>query len=197
MEPRRAKIFYLKKRVLFPYCTLPVSLRPSDQSNAIHEGDSILAFSITSIFDIIFHQGKMATLAEVTEIERSDQKVTMKLRGLARAVVQKIVKFTNAEYLLFEAPRDDLHHTTIDELRKKCQEVIFLINVPESDKLIQLLNYIVDPDQMSDFIANYFVIDFKTRYRLYRETDPVRRSRMLINELSKMIQKMTANNKRA
>ena len=75
----------------------------------------------------------------------------------------------------------------LDELRKKAQELVFLINIEESDKLIKLLGYIVDLAQMTDFISNYFVMDFRTRYRLYRQVDIQKRGEMLAETLDELI----------
>ena len=53
------------------------------------------------------------------------------------------------------------------------------------------MNYIVDLNQMTDFIANYFVMDFPARYRLYRETGIMNRSRNLIIELTELIDRLS------
>jgi len=95
-----------------------------------------------------------------------------------------------------EAQIIEPHNTINEELRKKSQELIFLINVEESDKLIKLLNYIFDLNQMTDFISNYFVMDFPARYRLYNETDTKKRSHMLLSELTALINRLTKKRKK-
>ena len=52
------------------------------------------------------------------------------------------------------------------------------------------LNYLIDLDQMTDFISNYFVIDFNNRYKLYNETNYFKRSKKLITILNSLIDEM-------
>jgi hypothetical protein len=103
---------------------------------------------------------------------------------------------TDHEFSLVENERTESYDAIMDDLRKKSQELVFLINVEESDKLIKLLNYIVDLNQMTDFIANYFVMDFRKRYRLYNEIGVKKRGLLLIFELSELISDMTKKRKK-
>lgn len=196
MEQFTLKTFYLKKKVIFPYCTLAVFIRPSTESKDIKKGDQILAVTIRFSIDLLWPRKRLATLAEVMDVQADDKTVKVILKGLSRVKILKIIKFKHAEFEHLKAQIIEPHTTINEELRKKSQELIFLINVEESDKLIKLLNYIFDLNQMTDFISNYFVMDFPARYRLYNETDTIKRSHMLLSELTALINRLTKKRKK-
>jgi ATP-dependent Lon protease len=196
MEELSLKTFYLKKKVIFPYCTMAVFVRPTDESKDIKKGDQILAFTVRSTLDLLWYRNRLATLSEVMDVQADSKSVKILLKGLMRVKVTKLLNFKRAEFEFLKPQVIDHHDGSDEELRKKSQELIFLINVEESDKLIKLLNYIFDLNQMTDFISNYFVMDFRTRYRLYRETDVKKRSVMLIEELAALIERLTKKRKK-
>jgi len=191
MEQNTLKTFFLKRKIIFPYCTLTIFIRPSAESREIKKGDRILAVTIRTALDLLRLTNRLATLAEVQETESGSEGIKVVLKGLARVTVTGTVGYKFAGYEPIEPGAPDPHDTALESLRKKAQELIFLINVEESDKLIRLMNYIVDLNQMTDFIANYFVMDFPARYRLYRETGVGNRSQKLIIELTNLIERLT------
>ncbi len=191
MEQNTLKTFFLKRKIIFPYCTLTVFIRPSDESKEIKKGDRVLAVTIRTALDLIWRKKRLATLAEVQEAESESGGMKIVVKGLARVNAINTIKYKLAEYEALPPGAMEPHDTVIELLRKKAQELIFLINVEESDKLIKLMNYIVDLNQMTDFIANYFVMDFPARYRLYREIDAKKRSRKLMIELTNLIERLT------
>ncbi len=191
MEQLTLKTFFLKRRIIFPYCTLAVFVKPTEDSKEIRAGDRILAVPVRSTLDMVWRRERLATLSEVAEIGPEGGSIKITLKGLARATVTKFTNYRSAEFRPLPARTADTHDGINETLRKKAQELVFLINVEESDKLIKLLNYIVDLNQMTDFIANYFVMDFSARYRLYREIDVANRSKMLTVELTSLISRLT------
>ena len=197
MTDSNLKIFYLRKRVLYPHCTLAISVPVSDGSRNIAKGDRIIAFTIRSVLDILMYRNRIATLAEVAETAADEQSVKMTIKGISRVRLKRIVKYRYAAAEPMEPGNSEPNEPTGGELRKKSQELIFLINVEESDRLIKLLNYIVDLDQMTDFIANYFVMDFRDRYKIYTTADTRERSLLLISVLSHIIKTMTTKRKKA
>lgn len=191
MEQVTLKTFFLKRKIIFPYCTMAVFIKPTEDSKDIRAGDRILAVTVRSTLDMAWRRERLATLSEVVEIEPEGGSTKITLKGLSRVSVTRFINYRSAEFRTPPPRTADPHDGTNETLRKKAQELVFLINVEESDKLIKLLNYIVDLNQMTDFIANYFVMDFPARYRLYRETDVVNRSRMLTVELTNLIRRLT------
>lgn len=185
--------FFLKKKVLFPHCTLAVSVRTTE---TIRAGDRVLAIPLRFPLDFLLPRSRIATLAEVTEVRENLQTVKMSLKGLARVRIGSLINLKKKGFEQIEPEPIGPHDAIIEELRKKSQELVFLINVEESDKLIGLLNYIFDLDQLTDFISNYFILDFPARYRLYNETGTRERSRMLVHELAALIKKMTEKRKK-
>lgn len=191
MEQRTLKTFFLKRKIIFPYCTLAVFVKPTEDSKEIRAGDRILAVPVRSTLDMAWRRKRLATLSEVVETKADGESIKITLKGLVRVNVTKFTTYRSAEFLTLTPRTAESHDGTNETLRKKAQELVFLINVEESDKLIKLLNYILDLNQMTDFIANYFVMDFPARYRLYREIDVANRSRMLTVELTSLIRRLT------
>jgi ATP-dependent Lon protease len=190
------KIFYLKKRILFPFCTLSVTVKLTDDSKTMKKGDRILAFTVRSIIDILFYKNRLATLAEVAEATSDGRTIKLTLKGLSRVRITRLLKFKNAEFNFIDLDKAESNELIMEGLRKKSQELVFLINVDESDKLIKLLDFIVDLNQMTDFIANYFIMDFTKRFRIYKEIEMRKRGRLLIAELAEVIDKMTKKRKK-
>jgi ATP-dependent Lon protease len=197
MAPSTYKIFYLKKQVIFPYCSLVVFVRPSEESKAIQKGDRVLAYTMRSSIDVIWYRGKTATLSEVTDVQEDGKAVKIFLKGLSRVSLTRIIRYKNAEFEPLAEGTGGMSEAMRNGLRKKSQELVFLINVEESDRLIKLLNYIVDPAQMTDFISNYFIMDFRTKYRLYGQPDILKRGEMLLAALDRMIGRMTKKRKKS
>ncbi len=196
MEEQRLRIFYLKKKIIFPFCTLAVFLRPSEESGDIKKGDWIIALTVRSIFDLLFHRKRVATLCEVMDVTTDNSMVKFMLRGIERVRIEKIIKRKHAIYTRIEQGHVEHYDPSIEDLRKKSQELIFLLNVEESDKLIKMLNYIVDLNQMTDFISNYFIMGFGKRYRIYKETQLDRRSALLTGTLTRLIHTMNVRGKK-
>lgn len=196
MEQDALHIFFIKKNVLFPNCTLAVSVKKTDVSQEVNTGDRVLVVPLRFSLDLPRSRNRMATLSEVTEVRIDLRATRISMKGLARVKLTKIVNFKKGRFEQLKPDAVEPHETISEELRKKSQELIFLINVEESDKLINLLNYIYDLNQMTDFISNYFILDFPARYRLYNETDLKKRSHMLLGDLAALINRLTEKRKK-
>jgi len=190
------KIFYLKKQVIFPYCSLVVFVRPTEESKAIRKGDRVLAYTIRSSIDVLWYRDRTATLSEVTDVQADEKTVRVFLKGLSRVSLKRIIRFKLAEFEPVAERSESMGDDMRNGLRKKSQELVFLINVEESDRLINLLGYIVDPAQMTDFISNYFIMDFRTKYRLYNQPDILKRGTMLLGTLDGLIGGMNRKRKK-
>lgn len=75
----------------------------------------------------------------------------------------------------------------VDRLRKKAQQFVFLIDIPESDKLIYLMTFISKLSELTDFVSHYFITPLADRKRLYNETDIMKRAELLTAKLDIMI----------
>jgi ATP-dependent Lon protease len=181
-------ILYLHKKVIFPHCSLLAPVRGRRHEN-LQSGDRVLAVPFRNFLDLVMKRNIIATLAEVEELEKKKSLLAISLKGIARARLRKRVGFGAAEYEIIEETETGVMEATIDDLRKKSQELIFLINVSESDKLIHLLNFITNIHQLTDFVANYFVVNFSKRYRLHGEAQVGVRARLLIFILDDLIKK--------
>ncbi len=196
MKQLTSKIFYLKKKIIFPYCSLAVFIKSTTDSKEIQKGDRILAYTIRSVLDLACHRNRIATLCEVADVQIENTAVKILLKGIARVRLARIIKYKQAEYSPPVDNRIELHESVLEDLRKVSQELVFLINVDESDKLIKMLNYIVDLNQMTDFISHYFIMDFWKRIRLYNEPDIKKRSVMLKATLAELIDAMNKKRKK-
>lgn len=195
MQGERKKIFYLKRKVIFPNSNLSVVIRNTPASGEITKGDLIIAFPLRTIFDLVFYRNRIATLAEVHGIEPREKSLVLSLKGLKRVRLKKLISYRLALHEDIEWGGEVQIDGLGESIRKKCQELIFLINVNESDVLINLMNFISSMDQLTDFISNYFIIDFRRRYRVYQETDIAKRGHLVLAFLHDLIDKIAEKRK--
>jgi ATP-dependent Lon protease len=194
MVSEKKRIYHLYRRVLFPHCSITVTTYPGGAAG-MKKGDIVLVRAIRFAVDIILPWKKIATMAEVTDIVASENTETIVFKGISRVTISRMKGFKYGEYRVIEEGRCLNTEHYVDSLRKKSQELIFLINIEESDRLIYLLSYLSDLNQLADFIANYFVIHFRRRYALLLEEDLCKRAEallvildVLINKIKKKIQ---------
>jgi ATP-dependent Lon protease len=190
MDQEKVKIFFINKKVLFPHCTTNVRLSRSTFSDNLKKGDKIIVYPIRNIFDILLIKWRVATFAEILEIESDNQKINLHLKGISRVRVKKVKGIHEASYDIIKPDNGSSDQELLKELRKKAQELVFLINVQESDRLIELMNFLFELNQITDFIANYFVLDYKLRIELLNNTDIKKRSTRLLAKLNQLIKKM-------
>ncbi|MDY6934947.1 MAG: LON peptidase substrate-binding domain-containing protein [Spirochaetota bacterium] len=189
MESSDLNILYLFHKVLFPNCSIQIQSYNNKSSN-IKVGDRILAFPVRNIIDIIFYKNRIATIAKVSEVKNIDENYTnIQLKGISRVRLKKVHKLKSGYYERIEKGRGNSKslRILIEDIRKKSQELIFLININESDKLIYLLNFLTDISQLTDFISNYFVLKFPNRFDIYNELDSYKRALKLIPLLTDLI----------
>lgn len=190
MNQEILKVFFLNKKVLFPHCTTNVRLRHSAFSDSLKKGDKLIAYPIRNIFDILLIKKRISVFAEILELKSDDLKINIHLKGISRVRVKKIKGTHEASYETIESVSRTSDTEFLKELRKKAQELVFLINVQESDRLINLMNFLYELNQITDFIANYFILDYKLRIELLNNTDIKKRSNLLLIKLNQLIKKM-------
>jgi ATP-dependent Lon protease len=190
MNQETVKIFFINKIVLFPHCTTNVQLSHSPFSDSLKKGERLIVYPTRNILDILLIKRRVATIAEILEIENDGSKLNLHLKGISRVRVKKLKGTHEASYEIIKSDNDSLDQVLLKELRKKAQELVFLINVQESDRLIELMNFLFELNQITDFIANYFVLDYKLRIELLNNTDIKKRSTRLLAKLNQLIKKM-------
>ena len=195
MEQEKLSLFYLYRKVLFPYCVIYFKTSSKRYRN-LKEGDLLLTLPISTLLDVLFARRRIATLSEVTKITCENSSCAVHLKGISRVRLTKIHGFSTAEYKLVEE-EDPSHYEAIDVLRKKTQELIFLINVKESDKLIHLLNFINSLNQLTDFISNYFVVKYSQRLAIFNELNALVRAHQLIAILDQLIKRFKDKREKA
>jgi ATP-dependent Lon protease len=128
----------------------------------------------------------VGVLAEVLKVELLNKQYVVSFKGISRARVDKRHSLWTCSYTVIDE-KAHINAEMTEKLRKKAQELIFLINVDESDKLIHLLNFIPDGVQLSDFIANYFILDYNERVALLNNTDVTARINTILQLLNLLI----------
>jgi len=186
MNDRSLPIVYLQKQVVFPYCN--VSFRSASRTlSGVSQGDRVVALPVRTVLDGLLPRGRLATLSEVVEIQREDDSWNVQLKGVSRVTIRRVARFSAVEYDTIDETERAGQERLREDLRKKSQELIFLINVNESDKLIHLLNFLVSLPQLSDFVSNYFILKFPRRYEIFVERDVELRARKLLVVLDELI----------
>jgi ATP-dependent Lon protease len=188
MGKRKLSIFYIYKKVLFPYCMLFFRTSSKHYQN-VKKGDMILVLSVRNFIDILFARRSIATLSEVVNIKFQDNLYRIQLKGISRVRLRKIYRLRVAEFEEIVEREMLVNEKLIEDLRKKTQELIFLINVKESDKLIHLLNFISSLNQLTDFISNYFIVKYTKRHAIFNELNVEIRARQLLKILDNLIKK--------
>jgi ATP-dependent Lon protease len=125
--------------------------------------------------------------SQVLSAVREADHYRIKFQGIRRVHIKRVKSLKTAEF--YELSQEDgvECRDLLEQLRKKAQELIFLINTDTSDRLIRLLEYIADLSQLTDFIGNYFVLDFPRRLKLMKTLSTERRARLLVKMLVDII----------
>ncbi len=187
MNSEALRVFLLKKKVLFPHSNQNMIIRKTAFSSGLRAGDRIITFTIRNIFDIFLIRRRVSILAEITEIITNKNVLRVQVKGICRVRIKSLKKYREALFERIEPSPVKNEMALCRELRTKAQELIFLINVDESDRLIALLGFLADLNQVSDFIANYFILDNRLRIFLLNETDIARRCEKLNAIIGKLI----------
>lgn len=191
MKEKKLPVAYLYKKVVFPFCNLTFHSR-SKRYRGLKPGDHLIAFPIHTLWDVLSHRRRIGTLSEVVEAKSEGETTTVQVKGLERARIKKLHRLFCASYEVVERQGEMSQDRLREDLRKKSQELVFLINMEESDKLIHLLNFLVNPHQLTDFISNYFVLKFPRRLEMFNELDVDKRARDLIGILGGIISELKA-----
>lgn len=176
-----ARLIELPGRVVFRGCS--TWLDAASVGNPA-KGDTFLLSPGYGLLRRLFHPC-LATLVEVINAKKEPAQV--EVRGLR---VGWLRARPAPGYAVFRECRPVSALTDenlIPPLRRRAQEFVFLVNTAESERLIYLMNFITDAEELADFTANYFVPDERTRRRIYRETRVARRMELVIRRLDTLI----------
>lgn len=179
------RILYSKKKVIFPFCNITMIVKQRRYAGQLKPGDKIIIYPVKNVCDYIRIRG-LAVLAEVVKSELSNNNYAVAFKGIKRVRIDKRRTMQECEFTEID-DKDTAGKEVSEQLRKKSKELIFLINVDESDKLIHLLNFIPDAGQLSDFIANYFILNYNERVKLLNTTDSGERIHEILKLLNVLI----------
>lgn len=186
-----AVVFYLKRQVVFPHSRVTVTVPLSETSRHLKKGDNLVSCPVTTMADLIPLGSRTGTLCQVTGMTIKNASVVLNLSGLSRVRINMSWPVTQSPWEKVTTPEHEINDSQEEQLRRKTQELIFLINVKESDRLIGLLPYLTLPGQLSDFTAHYFITSYRKRVRLLRQTDPTKRNVMLLKFIETLLKKIS------
>lgn len=179
-------VFFLYGKVLFPHCSIEVKTK-SDLAERLEAGGEAVVLPVRHMLDLAFSRGKTGTLARVVSLEKQESLFRIEFKGLRRVRVRKVGTLRNASFTELEDVPEAPDIVRLETLRRKAQELIFLVNIDRSDKLIHLLEFIASLRQLSDFVGNYFVLGFPPRRKLLDIVDPGKRADRLLVMLGDII----------
>ncbi|HOU85180.1 MAG TPA: hypothetical protein PK158_10085 [Spirochaetota bacterium] len=180
-----AEYHFIKGKVIFCGCNMDI---PASRfgKKTFSRGDRFLFVPYNCLIKKIFKLNYLAVLCEITGEKNSADKIIYEVKGLHKVVIKKYKN--NSAY--FEEIFPGINRKTenvVGSLRKKAQEFVFLINTEESEKLIYLMNFSNDFSEFSDFVTNYFILNYKDRIRIFLERDLYKKYLMLHAMLDKLI----------
>ena len=180
------KIIYLHKKILFPHGTLQIHAH-SSKGSVLKPGETVLVVTTRNILDPVFVRKRYITVAKVTHEINSAGLPMVEIKGMSRAYIESRENLHMGTYR--KADSSPLHNAeyTADLIRKKAQEFVFLIDIPESERLIYLMTFITQADELIDFISHYFITSFKIKWRIYNHNSRQKRAELLISTLDKLI----------
>ncbi len=178
------KLIYFYRKVLFPYC---VTTHIVGKKNSFKTGDIVAVWSVEKISDIIFPKNKIVTIAAIQSIKTENEKCIIELKGQYWGRITKRKRFYNCTSSKISETILENEEYITNIIRKKAQEFVFLININESEKLIYLMNFITKSNELIDFVSNYFIINFKKKFTIYKEPDLTNKADLLISMLDSMI----------
>lgn len=187
-------LVYSHDRFLFPHCSMEIPLRGRE---ALEPGKSVVVYTFGSLRELIFAGGRVATLASVTKLITGSGPAMAEIRGEKRVKILSRTFTKRVQCADIPQHLPDAHEDITERLRKKAQEFVFLIDIPESDRLIYLVTFIQGLSDIADFIAHYFIIDQAKKKVLYREADPGTRGGILEKYLDRMIDDLRNAHSRA
>ncbi|MGL4369035.1 MAG: hypothetical protein ACRCUT_05095 [Spirochaetota bacterium] len=195
MNPEEYPIIYIHERFLFPRCSIEIPVKARGRKE-LSPGDTVVVYTFGSFRGLICAGGRVATLGTVSRLISGKGESMAEIRGEKRIRILSRKKIMTARCADIPHKLPEVHEDLSERLRKKAQEFVFLINIPESDRLIYLVNFIQGLSDISDFIAHYFIIDQIKKRVLYNEADPGLRGDLLEKYLDLMIDDLKKANER-
>lgn len=182
-------IVYCHDRYLFPRCTIELPEKGRWRAD-LKEGEKVVIYTFTGLRGLLCARGRIGTLATVLSRVEGKGTVMFEVRGEKRVRITKRYSLRKAFCAGIPVTLPDDHEDRSERLRKKAQEFVFLIDIPESDRLIYLVSFIQGLHDITDFIAHYFVVDPARKRILYNLPVTDERSAALERFLDAMIEEL-------
>ena len=179
-------IVYCHGRYLFPRCTIELPEKGKWRAD-LKEGDKVVIYTFTEPLELLRSRGRIVTLATVISRVEGKGAAMFEVRGERRMKIVSRRRFRRALCADIPVTFPSDHEDRGERLRRKAQEFVFLINIPESDRLIYLVSFIQGLHDIADFIAHYFVVDPVKKGVLYNLPVTDERSSTLERYLDAMI----------
>jgi ATP-dependent Lon protease len=190
MNPHQCKIIYLHNKILFPHGTIQISSTPSNGIQ-LKVGETLLIYTFRSVFGVLNYKKRIVTVAKVTKEINAAGDPMVELKGIGRARLSRRLKLNEGTFIYIAHDKIDGAEELADKIRKMAQQFVFLIDIPESDRLIYLMTFITQLNELIDFISHYFITNQKKKWKLYTELDLEKKSLLLLSILESMINEVT------
>ena len=183
------KIFFLNKRVIFPNTSTHLYIDISPSSQDISVGDTIIFAPVNGILSLFYTKKKFGSLCRILDKQELTSQIKLKIVCKDKVAITKVDNLKNATYSRLNE-KNTPNNPVIEKLKKRSQELIFLINIKESEKLIELLNFAIDSVKMIDFISDHFITKFSHRYKIFNSDTIENRATLVLNHITKIVNKI-------
>ena len=184
-----AKILFLNKRIIFPNTSEHLYFENSQLIQKISVGENVIFAPVRGVFSLFSKKRKIGSLCLILGKQELSSQVKLRISCKEKVIITKVDKLKYASYSTI-AERITPNTPIMEKLKKRSQELIFLINIKESDKLIEMLNFTIDLTKMMDFISDHFVTKFSNRYKIYNCINSENRAKLILNEITDIVNKI-------
>lgn len=176
----------MHNKILFPHGTIQSHSHPS-KNVQLNVGETVLVFPFRFFLAPIFYKNHIVTVSKVIKEINSAGIPMVELKGLGRARLSNRISMHFGNYSRVSYNNIPNSDALADSIRKKAQEFVFLIDIPESDRLIYLMTFITQLNELIDFISHYFITNSQKKWKLFTELDLQKKSTMLLSILNTLI----------
>ena len=193
-----APVFPLPNAILFPGVLLPLYIfeeRYKLMVESALQGDRRLAISL--LRKDPNGEGSPSLLCGLGEIVRVEElpqgEKNIVLRGTARVIMREVRQEVPYLKALLQ-PVDDLPHQASGverrrrEIARLAQQLIFLLDIKDGARWMNLVAFLEDPSRLADFVSFYFLQDLSVKQDLLETLDVSARMRRLKGALEGAIQ---------
>lgn len=186
LEQIESPILYVHNALLFPHGSMQIRHPRKEPA----KNELVLIYHWKNPHELLFYSGCRFTVGVVLETYEKESQSWCDVKGLYTARLIKRSSLYRGIHRKESLPVSVNEEYQVDRLRKMAQQFVFLIDIPESDKLIYLMTFISKLSELTDFISHYFITVQTVRRSLYNERDIEKKADLLMRKLDEMIKEV-------